>query len=273
MNWTQAKERWLKEHAHKRDLKADLIKFKWLDKYLNGIEIKSITVESIEKIAEAKASYTAPATVNRLLSLIKSVLNDANKKWNVLESVPYIRLRKEPAGRTRWLDPDEVKKLANELPTHLKAMFLFAIASGQRTTNIRLLKWKDISFDRKSFVISGDSFKNGSTHFVPLNKLALRILEEQKGKHPEYVFTYEGRPVTRCSTEAWKKAKIRAGIEDFHFHDSRHTTASHLLMNGASLLDVSEILGHSSLDMTKRYSHLSKNHLISVSERLDSIKF
>jgi integrase len=73
--------------------------------------------------------------------------------------------------------------------------------------------------------------------------------------------------------DAWLKAVERAGLEDFKFHDLRHTAASYLAMNGASLLEIAEILGHKTLQMVKRYAHLADSHTAQVVERMNQAVF
>ena len=95
------------------------------------------------------------------------------------------------------------------------------------------------------------------------------MLIRQKGKHSERVFTFRGKPSNSANTRAWHKARKRAGIDDFRWHDLRHSAASYLAMNGASLAEIAEILGHKTLAMVKRYAHLSEAHTARVVERMN----
>ena len=93
-------------------------------------------------------------------------------------------------------------------------------------------------------------------------------MKKQKGKHPIYVFTYKGKPVTRCNNHAWRKALVRAGIEDFRWHDLRHTWASWHVQNGTSLQELQQLGGWSSFEMVLRYAHLSSDHLQQAAKRI-----
>ncbi len=69
--------------------------------------------------------------------------------------------------------------------------------------------------------------------------------------------------------KSWEQSRRKANLEDFHFHDLRHSCASYLAMNGATLLEIAEVLGHKTLDMVKRYSHLAESHTAGVVERMN----
>ena len=117
--------------------------------------------------------------------------------------------------------------------------------------------------------IHPDESKSGNAIGVPLNKEAKEVLSQLIGKHTDFVFTYKGKPVLRASTHAWYKACRRAGLDDFRFHDLRHTFASHWMMSGGDLFKLQRILGHKSIEMTQRYSHLSPDAFVSDHSRVD----
>ncbi len=111
--------------------------------------------------------------------------------------------------------------LLKELPSHLEAMASFTLATGLRESNVTQLKWSEINLDKKHALIHADESKSKRPIPVPLNKQAISILKAQQGRNPTYVFTYNGSPVTRCNNHAWQKALVRAGINDFRWHDLR----------------------------------------------------
>ena len=84
----------------------------------------------------------------------------------------------------------------------------------------------------------------------------MAVLKQQQGRHPELVFTYAGKPIKHVNTESWRGAVKRAGIENFRWHDLRHTWASWLVQNGTPLYDLQEMGGWKSPDMVRRYAHL-----------------
>jgi integrase len=96
---------------------------------------------------------------------------------------------------------------------------------------------------------------------VPLNSDALFVVRRQIGKHGTHVFSYKGCNIATVSTKAWRAALKRAGIQDFRWHDLRHTWASWHVQNGTPIHVLQELGGWSDLDMVKRYAHLSPQHL------------
>ncbi len=236
MTWPDAVVRWLKEMQHKKSLYNDISLFKWLQKHLNKYQLSHITKDVIENLAQIKEKEeVTAATVNRMLALIRSVLMRACRHWEWIDKVPLFRLRKENNARVRWLRREEANKLLAELPSHLQNMAKFTLATGLRASNVSYLEWKDVDMVAKHIVIHPEQSKNKKALGVPLNQDALNVLKNQVGMHPRYVFVYNNRPATQCSTRAWRKALARAGIENFRWHDLRHTWASWHIQNGTTL--------------------------------------
>lgn len=271
--WIDAVIRWLEESAHKRSLDMDKVHLAWLDPFLKSKKLSAIDRELIELIAKKKESTNVtPATVNRVLELIRAILNRAHKDWGWLETTPVIRMRKVENRRVRWLTRPEVNKLLKELPLHLKVMAAFSLATGLRESNVTNLKWHQIYLDKRHALVHADESKTKRAIPVPLNQQALAILKAQIGKNPEYVFTYNGKPVTRCNNHAWRKALIRAGIKDFRWHDLRHTWASWHVQNGTPLHELQQLGGWSNYETVLRYAHLSSEHLRMAAERVYDTK-
>jgi len=261
--WMDAVVRWLEESTHKRSLQTDKIHLTWLDQFLRSKNLADIDRDLIESIAKKKEKMKVSlTTVNRILELIRAILNRAQKEWGWLETPPIIRMRKVENKRIRWLTKEEANKLIKELPPHLKEMASFTLATGLRESNVTQLKWSEVDLDKKHALIHADKSKTKRSIPVPLNKQAMTILKEQKGKNAVYVFTYQGEPVTRCNNHAWKKALIRAGISDFRWHDLRHTWASWHVQNGTPLHELQQLGGWSNYEMVLRYAHLSSEHFI-----------
>ncbi|MGB4497241.1 MAG: tyrosine-type recombinase/integrase [Methylococcaceae bacterium] len=253
---------WVKENTHKRTLKNDRDNFTYLDKYLRGKWLDEIDKATIEQIKEEKsATGVANGTVNRILALIRAVLNAAKNEWEWLDFVPAIKLLPEKASRIRWLTQREAATLLSELPEHLKAMMQFSLATGLRESNVTSLEWSQIDRQRRCAWIDAENSKSKKAIAVPLNDDALSVLRLQMGKHEKYVFTFKGEPVTRANNHAWRKALARAGIENFRWHDLRHTWASWHVQNGTPLHVLKELGGWSDLKMVLRYAHLSSEHL------------
>jgi integrase len=110
---------------------------------------------------------------------------------------------------------------------------LFALATGLRQSNVIGLEWSHVNLDTGHAWVDAAHSKNRKPIAVPLNTTALAVLQRQLGKHPERVFTFRGRPLAWGNTLAWRKALKRAGIDNFRWHDLRHTRASWYRQSGA----------------------------------------
>ncbi len=138
---------------------------------------------------------------------------------------------------------------------------LFALATGLRQGNIKSLTWDQVDFPRRIVTIEHGDTKNNEALGVPLNDLAISVLQRQMGKQCEYVFTYAGRPIGQVNTKHWRAALKRAGITDFRWHDLRHTWASWLRQNDVPTWVLQELGGWKSEAMVRRYAHMSVKHL------------
>ncbi len=268
-DWNDAVVRWCAESQHKRTLHCDQSNFRWLDTYLNGEVLKKISRERIEQIALIKEGEgVSPATVNRMLALVRAVLRKAEREWEWLGRAPIVRMRKENNKRIRWITSEETERLKNELPEHLADAMEFALHTGLRESNISSLEWSQIDFNRCHAFIPAHKSKSGLAIAVPLNSKGMEVIQKQIGKHPTFVFSYIGKPIRWFNTRAWRKALVRAGIKDFKWHDLRHTWASWHVQSGTSLHELQQLGGWASFEMVLRYAHLSSAHLKDAAEKM-----
>lgn len=214
-----------------------------------------------------------PATINRLIATIKHMFTKA-VEWDLVEEGVHKRVRKvklleENNRRLRYLSQEESKSLVDLCEEHLRPIVITALNAGMRKGEILGLKWENI--DLKNNFILLDKTKNGSRREVPINgTLRSTLLSLPRRLDIKYVF-YD--PKTGKSYQDIKRsfhsALRKAGIQDFHFHDLRHTFASHLVMAGVDITTVKELLGHKTLTMTLRYAHLAPAHKVNAVEMLD----
>ncbi len=267
--WQEAVVRWLTEKTHKADHAKDVGKLRWLDQFLQGCYLDEIDRELIDRIAQAKLTTSSRATANRYLALVRAILRMARDDWEWVERVPRVRLFPESKRRVRWLREAEARRLIAVLPSHLADMAVFTLATGLRQHNVSYLRWDQLDEARQMAWIHADESKSRKAIAVPLNGDALAVLARRRGEHPQYVFTYQGKPVDRTSTKAWHRALTRAGITDFRWHDLRHTWASWHVQKGTSLQELMELGGWASYEMVLRYAHLAGEHLRDVAQRID----
>jgi integrase len=236
----------------------------------------------LRKKPTRKETFRTDASVNREMSCLHHIFSKA-VEWEMVEQSPFDKgkslLLKENNKRLRFLSKDEIQKLLKECPKYLRRVIECAIHTGMRKGEILSLKWSQI---RNGFIYL-EKTKTNESRQVPINDTLAKVFKEirrDRQLQSEHVFTYlkneekrkGDKPVKRRIKlksvpvavkdikKSFRAALIRAGIEDFKFHDLRHTFASQMVMKGASLKEVQEILGHKTMTMTMRYAHLSQEH-------------
>jgi len=267
--WEDAVLRWLQETDYRTSRATDLSHLRWFDPHLSGRDLRSIDLQRIEHLKQiAKRSGVTNSTINRRMSIVRAILRKAVNEWEWLERMPAIRMLREPLGRDRVLTDSELAHLCNELPDHLRAMLLFSLATGARQSNVKLARWSHIDLERRTWVIPAAEAKARKPIGIPLNSVAMDVLGRQQGQHSEFVFTYRGQPIRQVNTKAWRAAVKRAGIENLRWHDLRHTFASWHARNGTPMHVLQQLGGWNSVEMVKRYTHLSVEHLREHADRL-----
>jgi len=226
----------------------------WLER-LGDIPIGEIRRADVSAILQSISEHTSGPTANRYLALLSGALswavNEGHLEVNPLRG---IKRNKENPGRLRWLEPREAERLLNECQ-HNPRLFMFtatALYTGMRRGEIERLRWQDINFERDTITIPKS--KTGEGRTIPLEAPLKRLLEtwSRTGELVLGSFTHKKAFMTACR---------RAGLQDFHFHDLRHTYASWKAMAGVDPLTLSALLGHKTLAMVKRYAHLAPEHL------------
>jgi integrase len=271
-SWQQAAGRWIEETSHKATHKDDIAKLKWLHSILGGLMLDEVTLDVIARIKEARLKEASKSTANRFLALVRAILKRAVDEWDWLEKAPKIKLFKEAEGRIRFITPEQVQVLLRELPAHQKDMVLFALQTGLRQANVVKLEWSQVNLEQGHMWVNAAQSKNRKPIAVPLNREALAVLHRQLGKHPARVFTFAGKPIVNANTRAWRKALKRSGIEDFRWHDLRHTWASWHRMQGTPTHELQQLGGWKTGAMVERYAHLAPDHLANAAARLDSVE-
>jgi integrase len=215
-------------------------------------------------------------TANRYTTALSHVFTIAINEWEWLESNPIARVSKlkEPRGRVRFLSDEERTALLEQCTKsenpYLHTVVVLALSTGARKMEIMSLKWVDVDFQRKSIVLH--ETKNNERRVLPLQGYALELMQklaQHKKAHSDFVFPSEKGDQPVDIRRAWEYAVEKTDIKDFKFHDLRHSAASYLAMNGASLAEIAEVLGHKTLQMVKRYAHLSEAHTSAVVARMN----
>lgn len=255
-------------------------------------------VASPVRRGEAKAEPNArrtqsPANVVRYLAALSHAFTVAVKEWGWVDDNPFRKVTKpkEPRGRVRFLSDDERVRLlaackASTNPDLYPAVVL-ALSTGGRHMEIMGLRWPLVDLQRG--VLRLEETKNGERRSLPLTGLALELMQARakvrrldtdlvfprsKPVKPKSLTERDSKPAKPVDLRApWLAALKTAGIEDFRWHDLRHSAASYLAMNGATLAEIAEVLGHKTLAMVKRYAHLSTDHTAGVVARMNAAVF
>nr|WP_246341398.1 site-specific integrase [Simiduia aestuariiviva] len=211
------------------------------------------------------------------MAALSHAFTTAVNEWEWLEDNPLRKVRKpkEPRGRVRFLSDDERDKLLAACKAssckQLYPIVVLALSTGMRQGEIMGLTWADVDFKR-GYLTLHDT-KNGERRSVPLvghaKEVIINLAKARRIDTP-LVFYSKRKPSSPLFVRIpWAEALKKAEIENFKFHDLRHTTASYLAMNGASLAEIADILGHKTLSMVKRYAHLSEQHTSKVLESMN----
>lgn len=225
----------------------------------------------------------APATVVRYMGALSHALNTAVNEWGWIDKSPMIGVRKPKVDneRRRFLSDEEIQRVLTEAKgsenRFLYTVVLLALSTGMRLTEIMSLRWRNVLVEDGADMglLVMEKTKNGDARTSPLAEDAFKavmVLRDKARKDNadrvpanQLLFpsdTVENKPVE--IRKAWETCRKRAELDDFRFHDLRHTAGSLLAMSGASTREIAEVLGHKTMAMAKRYSHLTQKHLGSV---------
>ncbi len=303
--------RWLDEKQHKKCLDDDKSKIGFWRQYFGGKPLSYITEEKVQaavarminrkhrlnweamrdgckKSGQPCPEYipkpVAQATKYSHLAFMRSLLRIAANEWKWLDKLPVVKAHQPKQKRIRWLTREEATRLIDCMPEHLKPVVIFALATGLRRSNIVDLEWSQIDMQRRVAWIHPEDAKAGRAIGVALNDTACNVLKKQIGRHSQWVFvqvkssvradgtrTKGVRKMRSDSNTGWRAGLKRAGIENFRFHDLRHTWASWLIQSGVPLFVLQEMGGWESIEMVRRYAHLAPNHLTEHAKQIDLI--
>lgn len=242
---------------------------KWWTSHLGNTSLADITPDNISRLQDRLIkSGLQSSSANRYIAALSSAFTMAVKEFGWAESNPCSSVRKlaESRGRTRFLTNDERTRLLGTCDEsgfpELYIIVVLALSTGARKSELRWLYWDDV--DLQQGILLFRETKNGTMRSVPLVGLGLELLRDWskiRRVNTELVFPGKNSQTPILFERSWRTVLNDAEIKDFRFHDLRHSAASYLVMNGVHLRTVAEIMGHKTLSMVQRYSHLSPEHL------------
>lgn len=307
--FADAAAEYLRRYEYKRSIERDAQDLAWVVKFIGEVPLDRVHDGSFEPLRrEAQSGHKSPGTVNRALSVARRVLYLAAASWrdehglSWLQTAPLIERMLDDLKRKPYpLDWQEQRLLFGELPAHLAELGLYAVNTGCREQEVVCLRWdweiKVPELSTSVFLIPAgfggrtpeSGVKNKTDRLVVLNSIAKSVVEAQRGRHPERVFTYAGRwgnssrePVTKIYNTAWKSARERAasryeqelgspcpdGFRNVRVHDMKHTFGRRLRAAGVSFEDRQDLLGHKSSRVTTEYSGAELAHLIEAANKV-----
>ena len=270
--------------CEKRAPERDVYVVKQLKPYFTGRELGTLKRSDTRAyIDKRKADGMAAATINREIGLFSAAINYARREWdwNIPNNVEGMLLKK-PEGRVRSLALPEAQRLVEEAVKHTQSPLLayfirLALNTGCRKSELLGLEWHRVNLKFDLFILEGSNTKNGKRRSIPLNteaKAALLDLARYRAENcPDspWVFVHPNGERLQSLQSAFEWLRKYVGIEDFRIHDLRHTCASWLVSAGVQLPAVRDLLGHSSIQMTERYAHLSPENVRAAVGALDGV--
>jgi len=286
MLFDDALERYLAETSSRKAKsthRRELYQAKSLQ-YFSGRTLKEITPALAAQFREKRLAEVQPATVIKDLSMLSHLFTTAIREWGIAAANPLsiIRKPKAPPGRLRFLTSAEIVKLLEVSKKghrpNLYHFILLQLHTGMRPSEGASLTWRQVDFDGR--IIDLQETKTDPRR-VPLTVPAIETLASLVPAGGfgcnDFVFlpkapkmSHRLRP-NQYFRESFEAALKKANIDDFHMHDLRHTAASYMIMNGVDLRTVADILGHKTISMTMRYTHLLDDHKLKAIDRIASL--
>lgn len=278
-SFRQAATKYLNE-ATKASLSDDSVHLKLLDRFIGDMTLESVHMGSLQPFIRYRQSQGVKnRTINYGIQVVRRILNLASSEWidekglTWLEHPPRMKFFPETDSRKPYpLSWAEESRLLSELPAHLAKMALFKVNTGCREAEVCAMRWEwEIplpALGESVFVIPPEKVKNREPRLVVLNRMARAVIQEMRGVHPVFVFTYRGRPVRKMNGRAWRKARERAGLPLVRVHDLKHTFGRRLRAAGVSFEDRQDLLGHRSGKVTTHYSRPEIENLIKAANRV-----
>jgi integrase len=277
-SFEHAAAKFIIEHPHKRSLRDDIGRLKNLMPWIGSTDLDKINMGTLQPwIVHRRAAGVSVGTINHGLQVVRHILKLAAGQWiddrglTWLAFAPKITLFPNQDKRKPYpLTWQEQQRLFDELPSHLRAMALFAVNTGCRAGEVCKLLWdwevEIPTLGVSLFIVPGQHVKNAEERLVVLNKTARKVVQAQRGTHPTHVFSHEGEALKTMLNTAWRKARVRAGLPTVRVHDLKHTFGCRLRAAGVSFEDRQDLLGHRSGRVTTHYSAAELSRLLAAAE-------
>jgi integrase len=278
--FNEAAMKFLQENQHKASIRDDALQLRLLDPFIGALALESVHMGTLQNYMESrKKDGVKNRTVNNALQVVRRILNLAAGEWRDdhgltwLLAAPKIKLLPLDDAKPPYpLSWEEQKRLFGELPPHLKQMALFAVNTGCRDNEICSLRWEwehpVPELNTSVFIVPLKKVKNRMDRLVVLNQVAQEVIESARGQHPEYVFTFRGKPITHMLNTAWQRARTKTQLPSVRVHDLKHTLGRRLRAAGVNFEDRQDLLGHKSARITTHYSSAELKQLLIAANKV-----
>jgi integrase len=279
LSWIEGRQRSakIKGYLIKQSDKKSHRKSPSLIEKFGNLQLRKFDIVIVEQLqTDLIAKGLKNSSCNKVLNILKHMFTKA-AEWDMVESEVLKRIRKvkllrDEGKRLRYLSSEECQALVNSSEHFLKPIVVTALNTGMRKGEILGLKWDQVDL-RHGFILL-DMTKNGERKEIPINKtLEALFLDKNLIRRLDIPYMFYNQDTSKPYKDLKRpflRACKKAGIRDFHFHDLRHTFASHLVMAGVDLTTVKELLGHKDIKMTLRYAHLAPAHKVKAVDILDN---
>lgn len=239
--------------------------------------LNKVTPELIfEALEDLREDGRSGATANRYRATLSAMFNKLHDRYKTnFNPVTDVKKHAEDESPERFITPAELERLLDacdqSLWPQLRCLVMFALCSGARRGELMGLRWRQVNLDTGKAILPKGTTKSGKPRTLNMTPEVCAILRQWQGIGDTPVFFKRDNPSQPIGNFQvyWVRARGQAGLTDFRWHDLRHSTASWLAQNGASLLEISKKLGHSSIQMTERYTHLVEDY--QQQERTNSV--
>jgi len=289
VSFSEALERYLEQVSTKKRPNSeyrDRQSAKMIQSVLDPeISLADISPQHIVAYRDKRLKDISPSTLQKEFALLSHLFNIARREWglSVKNPIPEVTRPKVRNSRTRFLTKEEAQKLLDvsqkSRNKNLYPYLLLMMHTGMRPSEAAGLTWGDVNLDERLVKLK---ITKTDMRYVPLTETTEKVLRAIRPASPEkgtFVFIPSSspllnKPLTRPNLyfrRSFNTARDNAGLEDVHLHDLRHTAASHLLMAGVDLRTLAEILGHKTMQMVHRYTHLLNEHKLKAVDLISSL--
>jgi integrase len=269
VSWNEAAKRWLSDSSRLKKRDRELID--WLTPKIGIYPVADvIDPDALEHLRQlGLADGWSHSTVDRMMGTVSAVMK-ACVKWRYLEHAPPVPMFRPGLDEPRWLTPEELERLCDELPMHLALAARCAVATLLRMRAMLKLTWDRVDLVGGKAWVPRAHQKAARTFGLPLSSEAVRVLRALRWLSPPaspYLFTWRGERIDDCNTLAFQEAVKRAGVEPLCWHDLRHTGASWAVQSGVTLPELMVLGDWRDYRSVLRYAHLAPSHAATAAEK------